>query len=356
MPSTALCDPEAFYPFRSLVEGPLDDPEDLPKIERFVRSVVLHDEMKMLMVPWPDPGELHEWTPEEIAAGGRNVLVAIGPDIRRWEEHHIIVYAEGADVPEALQLSPEQLRLAAERADANEGPYFRANTKYIRTLAATVRAGGSIVCESDLPANVVNVASRIPANLLGRLAPEWEKLVRETDQGNIGLVVPPFLAILLNRCARRDAIPAALADMKHDFRQARERVWELIAARSRAQTIQEAAVLTRELERAGELMNPNMAWPAFSPVRTLWQIGAATVGGAAVGALGGEPAVGAAAAAIYQAANAICEAELDFRIIFRAGAFDLARRVNHDLRQIPRMPELLGPILTDAERAALGMH
>jgi hypothetical protein len=78
--------------------------------------------------------------------------------------------------------------------------------------------------------------------------------------------------------------------------------------------------------------------------------------GAAVGALGGEPAVGAAAAAINQAANTICRAELDFRIIFRAGAFDLARRVNHDLRQIPRMPELLGPILTDAERAALGIH
>jgi len=44
-----------------------------------------------------------------------------------------------------------------------------------------------------------------------------------------------------------------------------------------------------------------------------------------------------------------------FRLIFRCGAFELARRLNRDLRNIPRMPELLGSILTRAENAALGL-
>ena len=45
----------------------------------------------------------------------------------------------------------------------------------------------------------------------------------------------------------------------------------------------------------------------------------------------------------------------EFRLISRRGAFDLARRLTRDLRNIPRMPELLGSILTRAENAALGL-
>ena len=56
MMSTAVCDPKAFYPLRSLVAGPLVDLNELPDIERFVRAVVLHDEISMEMDPWPyDP-------------------------------------------------------------------------------------------------------------------------------------------------------------------------------------------------------------------------------------------------------------------------------------------------------------
>ena len=45
----------------------------------------------------------------------------------------------------------------------------------------------------------------------------------------------------------------------------------------------------------------------------------------------------------------------EFRLIFGRGAFDLARRLNRDFRNIPRMPELLGSILTRAEIASLGL-
>ena len=48
----AVCDPPAFYhPFRRLVEGPLTDPQDLEAAERFIRTVVLHDELIMGIEP-----------------------------------------------------------------------------------------------------------------------------------------------------------------------------------------------------------------------------------------------------------------------------------------------------------------
>ena len=54
--SVAVCDPEAFYPLRSLVAGPFTDLNELTDIERFVRTVVLHDEISMELEPWPyDP-------------------------------------------------------------------------------------------------------------------------------------------------------------------------------------------------------------------------------------------------------------------------------------------------------------
>jgi hypothetical protein len=52
----AVCDPEAFYPLRRLVNGPFVDSSELLEIERFVRTVVLHDEIAMELEPFPyDP-------------------------------------------------------------------------------------------------------------------------------------------------------------------------------------------------------------------------------------------------------------------------------------------------------------
>ena len=42
-----VCDPESFYPLRNLVAGPLTDRHELTAVERFVRTVVLHDEISM---------------------------------------------------------------------------------------------------------------------------------------------------------------------------------------------------------------------------------------------------------------------------------------------------------------------
>jgi hypothetical protein len=45
--SVAVCDQEAFYPLRSLVAGPFTDLRELIEVERFVRTVVLHDEISI---------------------------------------------------------------------------------------------------------------------------------------------------------------------------------------------------------------------------------------------------------------------------------------------------------------------
>lgn len=47
----AVCDPDAFSPFRSLIQGPFDDWALLEPLERFVRGIVLHDDMTMELTP-----------------------------------------------------------------------------------------------------------------------------------------------------------------------------------------------------------------------------------------------------------------------------------------------------------------
>ena len=79
------------------------------------------------------------------------------------------------------------------------------------------------------------------------------------------------------------------------------------------------------------------------------------ISGAAVGGMAGNPLAGAAGAVFNQVAGVIGNDVPEFRLISRRGAFDLARRLNRDLRNIPTMPELLGSILTRAENTALGL-
>jgi hypothetical protein len=76
--------------------------------------------------------------------------------------------------------------------------------------------------------------------------------------------------------------------------------------------------------------------------------------GAGVGGMAGNPLAGAAGAAFNQVAGVTGNDVPEFRLTFRRCAFDLARRLNRDLRNIPSMPELLGSILARAETAAQG--
>ena len=94
---------------------------------------------------------------------------------------------------------------------------------------------------------------------------------------------------------------------------------------------------------------------ASNIVTSLEKIVVSGIRGVAVGGMAGNPLAGAAGAVFNQVAGVIGNDVPEFRLIFGRGAFDLARRLNRDLRNIPRMPELLGSILTRAENAALGL-
>ena len=72
--------------------------------------------------------------------------------------------------------------------------------------------------------------------------------------------------------------------------------------------------------------------------------------------MAGNPLAGTAGAVFNQVAGVISNDVPEFRLTFRRGAFDPARRLNRDLRNIPRMPELLGSILTRTEKAAQALH
>ena|SRR5947209_2093429 len=349
----ALCNPNAFYALRSLVNGPITA-EDLPKIERFIRSILLHDDVQMLMDPWPDPGEEREWSEEEIEAGGRNVVLAVGPTIDTYEDRGLLSYLPYHQDIRA-ELDDQLMQLARERAGSQAGPYLDAHVKFIADVIATVRAGGSIVFEDSLANEVIEIASVVPEGFFDGLDRGWTEFLIAAREGDIGFAVPPFLAIVLNRCARRDAIPHVLADMKQELASARHQLWELLTRLPAARTIAECNEIKNELARAGEMMNPAHQWPTLRPVRMLWQIGVAAMGGAVVGAIARAPLAGGTAAAVNQAARAVLGNETEFRVLFRRGAFDLARRVNMELRQIARIPELLRPLLTDAERRSLGL-
>lgn len=75
----AICDAEAFYPLRDLVAGPFNDLSDLLEVERFIRTVVLHDEITMVLEPMPHNPEEEEEEPtvEELRDGGRLVIVCV---------------------------------------------------------------------------------------------------------------------------------------------------------------------------------------------------------------------------------------------------------------------------------------
>jgi len=308
----------------------------------------------MVLNPWPDGQDEREWEPEEIEVGGRPVIVAVGPVIDQYERLGLIEHLDYAAVPLDINLSAELIEVAKAQANADGGPYFEAHLKFIRLLVGTVEAGGSIVCEGETAGQAIQVASQIPDELMNNLDEAWAQLVAAANAGDVGLVVPPFVSILLSRCARRDAILPVLTDMKVEYANARRAIWALITELRNPASIVRAQDIRRELTDAARAMDPQHEWPELVPVRALWKLLTAAVGGAAVGQLaGGHPAVGAAIGTVNQAREVIGGA--DPRAILARGAFDLARRINRDLREVPRMPELLRPLLTHQERERFGI-
>jgi hypothetical protein len=349
--SLAICDQGAFYPFRALVEGRVGSQSDLANAERFARTVVLHDEIAMELEPWPydaesDPG----FTDEEEAIGMRNVIVAIGPTLDG--------YGFFADLPRPnphlnMVLSAELLDVArtASRAEPGE-PYYKAHVEYLQRIAGVISDGGSALVAGDFGREAIDRAAEYPAKLFDKLDADWQAFARATDAGDVGIVVPPVVAILLTRAATRDALPTVLADLRDELADARRKVWRLLAELKGVHTLADAAKIKRELEAASAAMSPASPETPGRPTRVLWNlVGSALSGAVTAGVAHGDPLIGGALGAAKAASAELASYGDLGRWLFSRGAFDLARRVRSETLKIE--PGILSRHLSAKEMARL---
>jgi hypothetical protein len=350
----AIFDPDAFYPFRSLVNGALTDITDLPLIEEFLRAILLHDEMLMEIPPFAAQEEEEaEWSEEEIEAGGRVVITAIGPTIH---EYGLFTDRTGPSNTPQMELSETLRQLAEVYSEATDGNvYHEAHLEFLKRVMSTVQSGGSVICRSPFLQDAVQTAAAFPGKLFEPLDKDWQELGKRLGGEGFGPLVPPVLGIVLTRSASREKIPVIVRDLRDEWADARSKVWNLTDALKTARTLAEATEIERELTAASKYFSPISRENSSRPVQVLWELVMGGVGGAVTGVLsGGNPKIGAAAGAIGQTIK-IVQKDSDLgRILFGRGAFDLAKRVRNEVSRVDR--DRLRTFLSESERRALGLE
>jgi hypothetical protein len=353
--SVAICDQKAFYPLRSLIAGPLTSLHDLVAIERFVRTVVLHDEISMENEPWPyDPDSESEFTEEEQRAGGRNVIVAIGPTLTGYNfftEKHSGRKLEKPDII----LSPALTEVARKFSNAEEGNvYYKAHVEHLQRIVCILQKGGSALLGGEFGSAAIDVSSKYPDKLFENLDRDWQHFAREANEGKLGFVVPPVLSIILTRCAKRDAIPTIIKDLRDEWAEARAKVWTLLDQLKTAQNFEEGQKIQKELAAASLMLSPASHEIDTQPVRILWELFASSVTGATTALIsGGRPDIGAVIGAIGIATRVVPLLIGFGPALFGLGAFDLARRIKYETMYSEY--DSLAKLLTDAEKRMLGL-
>ena len=348
----AIFDPDAFYPFRSLVEGQIKDWSEIESIERFIRAAVLHDEMSMEIEPFGDD----EIEYEDVEPGPRNVIVGFGPDLKNYEG--LLSTREGPYPNSSLQLSPNLLVLASRLSNAGPGnPYYNAHVEYMQRLGEVWQSGGSVVCDGDVAKEAQLVGMSFPVRLFETIDTDWTTYARAAEIGKIGPVLPPILSIVLTRCERREHIPMVLRELRDEWADARNQVWELVDKLKASQNLREANEIERQLDEASKYFSPAREGTHMPPLRAIWDV-FTTAGGSSIDSAvaGGDPMVGALSAGVREALSITAKSGLAFgRLLFGFGALDLARKVRRETVQVEPMTRLLSRILTPTEKVRLGV-
>jgi hypothetical protein len=354
--SIAVCDPAAFYSLRSLVAGPLTDFCELTEVERFVRTVVLHDEISMELEPFSyDPDSDHEVPEEEWRDGMRNVAVAVGPVLTGYDFFTSRRSGEKPEIPE-ITLAPALIAEARKFANAEEGNvYYKAHIGYLQRVVNILQNGGSALLAGKFGSAAIGASTRFPAELFQNLDQGWQQFAKEADAGELGFMVPPVLSIVLSRCARRDAIPIVIKDLRDEWATARHKVWGQVNRLKDVHTIEETIEIRRELEEASRLLSPTQHEIDTRPVRVLWDLVAGGLAGAAIAQIsGGHSGVGAAVGAFGKASGSVTSYIYELGpALFGRGAFDFARRVRQETMRVE--PGALARLLTDTEKRKLGL-
>lgn len=351
----AICDAEAFYPLRNLVSGPFTDLDDLVEVERFIRTVVLHDEIMMVLEPRPHNPEEEEVEPteEELRDGGRIVIVAYGPSLAGYD---FFTERSGPRNLPDIQLASKLLSTAAQFSNADEGNvYYKAHVDYLREIVGTIDRGGSALLSGEFGKAAINVSTEYPTRLFEKLDEDWQQFAQNAAAGDLGLRVPPVLSIVLTRAAKREAIPTILNELRAEWADASAKVANLMEALKVAKTVEEALEIKKELTAASEMFSPKEGQVDTGPVRTFWEIFAAAGAGAGTALLsGGRPSVGALIGGVAASVNKGVPLIRELGpALFGRGAFDLARRVRRELKLVD--PSSLARLLTDKERASIGL-
>lgn len=350
----AVCDQRAFFPLRNLVAGPLTSLSELVEVERFVRTIVLHDDFSMELEPIGyDPDADEEFTEEELRDGGRIVIVAGGPSLAGYD---FFADSTGSRERPDISLSPNLVEVARQFSNADEGnAHFEAHLDYLQRIVDLIRQGGSALLAGDFGSTAIKVSREYPEKLFENLDRDWQQFAREAAAGSLGLMVPPVLSIILTRAARREAIPVIINDLRAEWADARAKVWALIDRLRSAETVEEALDIRRELEEASRMLSPTPHDIDTGPARVLWDLISGSVSGAATALVsGGRPEVGAAAGAIGAASRSVPPLARDFgRALFGRGAFDLARRIRREVKRSEY--DALARLLSEAERSKLGL-
>lgn len=234
--------------------------------------------------------------------------------------------------------------------------YYKAHVEYLERLFGVVSQGGSVLCAGEFGRAAIEKVTEFPTRLFETLDRDWQGYATRIHAGRLGLVIPPVLAIVLNRCARRDAIPVVVRDLRLEWADARRKVWALVDQLKVARTLGEMHQIETELVEASKDFSPKKEVEGMSPLRMLWTLFSAGAEGAAVAAIsGGNPRIGAMTklmARVFEFAHS--PSAQDARRLFHRGAFDLARHVSHEAASVEPTPELLARFLNKSESEALG--
>jgi hypothetical protein len=352
--SMAVCDPEAFYPLRSLVAGPLSDLRELAEAERFVRTVVLHDEIIMELEPWPYVQESDpKLTEEERNAGGRSEIVAIGPDLTGYD---FFSHRVGLGKPETpdITLSSAVIEAVRKFSNAEKGNvYYEAHIQYLQRIVNIVQNGGSALLAGEFGSATIGASTQFPVALFENIDRDWQQLAQEVNAGDLDFRVPPVLSIILTRCARRDAIPTIIKDLRTEWADAQTKVWKLLDRLKNVSNVAEAQEIRQELAAASRLLSLTENEIETHPIRMLWDLIASTIAGAVAGIVVDSLSTGAVAGALEATLRSLPKFTKLGPALFGRGAFDLAKRVRHETMRVEY--NSLARLLTYGEKEKMGL-
>ena len=349
--SIAVCDQFAFYPFRELVAGGLTTWNAVDRVEQFLRTVLLHDYVEMTGEPLPFSAEERESTHDRLAAGECNVIVSYMPTLEGYEG---IINSPSSPTAELqLPLSPRLAELAIRFAQTDHppNPYLRAHMEYLRHLCLVVKRGGSALLAGEVGRAAFQTIHDMPAALLEHLDADVRRFAEQANRGELGLVLPPFLEMVIRRAGRRDRIPAALLELREEWAESRRRVWEVLHMLRGTSDLAEAHDLMRELDGISKTIRAPGA--GTKPVEVAWQVTTEAGAGALRAWIGsGNPLLGAAVPTV---GRAVTTARSLGRRLFGLGGFGLARSIMREVRDYKPSVDRLRSLLSDDERRRLGL-